>query len=38
MKPPPSSHIALRVVLALCALAAGIAALVIAIDLVRTVL
>ncbi|HEY5430207.1 MAG TPA: hypothetical protein VIK04_13915 [Solirubrobacteraceae bacterium] len=36
--PPPSTRIALRVLMALVALAAGIAAVLIAIELVRTVL
>ena len=37
-EPPPSTRIGLRLALALIALAAGIAAVVVAIDLVRAVL
>jgi uncharacterized protein involved in exopolysaccharide biosynthesis len=37
-QPPPSPRIPLRLLMALVALAAGIAAVVVAIDLVRTVL
>jgi hypothetical protein len=37
-EPRPSAHIGLRLLMALVALAAGIAAVVVAIDLVRTVL
>jgi hypothetical protein len=36
--PPPSTRIPLRLAMALVALAAGIAAVVVAVDLVRTVL
>jgi hypothetical protein len=37
-QPPPSARIGLRLLMAIVALAAGIAAVVVAIDLVRTVL
>jgi hypothetical protein len=37
-RPPASTRIALRVAMAIVALAAGVAAVVVAIDLVRTVL
>ncbi len=36
--PPPSTRIALRLLIAVVALAAGVAATVVAIELVRTVL